>query len=82
MYPSLRPECLGERRLCDVNISRARWNQISRLRAAWLPRLGSLYPPPMNHVFGIFRRDTGQGEVELDFRNGVFNSLSKNSSET
>ena len=22
----------------------------------------------MNHVFGIFRRDTGQGEVELDFR--------------
>src|SRR5262249_18331645 len=38
-----------------------------RTRAA----LSSLHPPPMNHVFGIFRRDTGQGEVELDFRERV-----------
>jgi hypothetical protein len=44
---------------------------IPRLRAARVPRLGSLHPPPMNHVFGIFRRDTGQGEVELDFRERV-----------
>jgi hypothetical protein len=39
--------------------------------AACVPRLSSLYPPPMNHVFGIFRPDTGQGEVELDFRERV-----------
>jgi hypothetical protein len=38
-----------------------------RTRAA----LSSLHPPPMNHVFGIFRRDTGQGEVELDFQERV-----------
>jgi hypothetical protein len=41
---------------------------IPRLPARRVARLGGLHPPPMNHVFGIFRRDTGQGEVELDFR--------------
>ena len=41
---------------------------IPRLRARRVPRLGSLRPPPMNHVFGTFRGDTGQCEVELDFR--------------
>ena len=27
--------------------------------AACVLRLGSLHPPPMNHVFGIFLRNTG-----------------------
>jgi hypothetical protein len=31
-------------------------------------RLSSLHPLPMNRAFGISLRDTGQGEVELDFR--------------
>ncbi len=41
---------------------------IPRLRARRVPRLGSLRPPPMNQVFGTFRRDIVQGEVEFDFR--------------
>ena len=31
-------------------------------------RAARLHPLPMNRAFGISLRDTGQGEVELDFR--------------
>jgi hypothetical protein len=42
-----------------------------RPRSRSLLRLGSLHPTPIDRVLGVFFRESGEGEIELDFREGV-----------
>src|SRR5271169_6343851 len=42
------------------------WRPLSRVSAA----LGSLHPTPIDHVLGVFLRESGEGEIEFDFREG------------